>query len=260
MAEPPPPTALVVERVVKEFGDVVKTRALDGVDLTLVPGELTALVGPSGSGKSTLLNIIGLLDRPTSGRVVLGGKDTTDLDERGLTAMRAGGLGFIFQFHHLLPAFTALENVMLPAWGDRGTPTREMRTASEDILRAVGLADRMSYRTSNLSGGQQQRVAIARALVRRPPLVLADEPTGNLDTASSGEVFALMRRFNQELGTTFLVVTHDPRIADQCDRIVELVDGRVHGDRPVHAHSTSPPGGQTVHLAPGGSGRRDPAD
>jgi lipoprotein-releasing system ATP-binding protein len=231
MAEPARPPALVVERVFKEYGDVVKTRALDGVDLVLVPGELTALVGPSGSGKSTLLNIIGLLDRPTSGRIVLGGHDTTSLDERGLTAMRARMLGFIFQFHHLLPAFTALENVMLPAWGDRGTPTREMRVASEEILGAVGLADRTHYRTSNLSGGQQQRVAIARALVRRPPLVLADEPTGNLDTASSGEVFALMRRFNRELGTTFLVVTHDPRIADRCDRIVELVDGRVQSDR-----------------------------
>ena len=231
MADP----VLVVEGVVKEYGTAVVTRALDGVDLTLVPGELTALVGPSGSGKSTLLNIIGLLDRPTSGRVVIGGSDTSSLDERGLTAMRARMLGFIFQFHHLLPAFTALENVMLPAWGDRGMPTKQMRTASEDILRAVGLADRMHYRTSNLSGGQQQRVAIARALVHRPPLVLADEPTGNLDTASSAEVFALMRRFNRELGTTFLVVTHDRSIADRCDRVVELVDGRVQRDTRISA-------------------------
>jgi len=233
MADSPP--ALVVEAVVKEYGTTVRTRALDGVDLTLVPGELTALVGPSGSGKSTLLNIIGLLDRPTSGRVAIAGNDTSSLDERGLTAMRARMLGFIFQFHHLLPAFTALENVMLPAWGDRGMPSKQMRTASEDILRAVGLADRMHYRTSNLSGGQQQRVAVARALVHRPPLVLADEPTGNLDTASSGEVFALMRRFNRELGTTFLVVTHDRSIADRCDRVVELVDGRVQSDRRISA-------------------------
>ncbi|MEO8698920.1 MAG: ABC transporter ATP-binding protein [Kofleriaceae bacterium] len=231
MAEPA--RALVVEGVVKEYGTAVKTRALDGVDLTLVPGELTALVGPSGSGKSTLLNIIGLLDRPTSGRVVIAGNDTTRLDERGLTTARAHMLGFIFQFHHLLPAFTAVENVMLPAWGDRGMPSKQMRIASEDILRAVGLADRLHYRTSNLSGGQQQRVAIARALVHRPPLVLADEPTGNLDTASSNEVFALMRRFNRDLGTTFLVVTHDRSIADRCDRVVELVDGRVHSDRRV---------------------------
>ncbi len=221
---------LAVEGVVKEFGDVARTRALDGVDLVIGPGELTALIGPSGSGKSTLLNIIGLLDRPTAGRVVLGGEDTTGLDDRELTAMRAHRLGFVFQFHHLLTAFTALENVMLPGWGDRGTATREMRVAAEDILRAVGLADRMHYRATTLSGGQQQRVAIARALVHRPALVLADEPTGNLDTASSDEVFALMRKFNRELGTTVLVVTHDPRIAEGCDRVVELVDGRVRSD------------------------------
>ena len=229
MADP----VLVVERIVKEYGDVAKTRALDGVDLVVRHGELTALVGPSGSGKSTLLNIIGLLDRPTSGRVVLAGTDTTDLDERGLTKVRAHTLGFVFQFHHLLSAFTAVENVMLPAWGDLGVPSREMRAGAEEILRDVGLGDRMHYRTNNLSGGQQQRVAIARALARRPPLVLADEPTGNLDTASSSEVFALMRRFNRELGTTFIVVTHDLRIAEGCDRIVELVDGRIRSDRPV---------------------------
>ncbi|HEU4734500.1 MAG TPA: ABC transporter ATP-binding protein [Kofleriaceae bacterium] len=222
---------LEVERVVKEYGDQVKTRALDGVDLTLQPGALTALVGPSGSGKSTLLNIVGLLDRPTSGRVFVAGQDTAGLDERALTALRARTLGFIFQFHHLLPAFSALENVMLPAWGDRGLPSGEMRKDGEDLLRAVGLGDRLHDRTNNLSGGQQQRVAIARALVRKPPLVLADEPTGNLDTASSDEVFALMRRFNRELGTTFLVVTHDPRIAASCDRIVDMIDGRIRSDR-----------------------------
>ena len=228
MAEAAP--ILVVEHVVKEYGDAVKTRALDGVDLAIAPGELTALVGPSGSGKSTLLNVIGLLDRPTAGRIVLAGQDTTGLDERARTALRARTLGFVFQFHHLLPAFTALENVMLPAWGERGLPSREMRAAAEEILGAVGLADRMNYRTNNLSGGQQQRVAIARALAHRPALVLADEPTGNLDTASSDEVFALMRRFHRELGTAFVVVTHDSRIAERCDRTVELVDGRVRHD------------------------------
>jgi lipoprotein-releasing system ATP-binding protein len=231
MAELAPPLALVVEDVVKDYGDVVKTRALGGVDLSLAPGELAALVGPSGSGKSTLLNIIGLLDRPTSGRIVVDGVDTTKLDDRALTATRARVLGFIFQFHHLLPAFTALENVMLPAWGDRGVATPELRARSEEILRAVGLADRMHYRATTLSGGQQQRVAVARALVHRPRLVLADEPTGNLDTVSSDEVFALLRRFNRELHATVLVVTHDSRIADRCDRVIELVDGRVSSDR-----------------------------
>ena len=236
MAEPP---VLVVEGVVKEYGDVARTRALDGVDLTIGPGEFLALIGPSGSGKSTLLNLIGLLDRPTSGRVVLGGTDTTSLDERGLTKLRARLLGFIFQFHHLLPAFTALENVMLPAWGDRGSFAPEMRATAEEILRAVGLGERMHDRVNNLSGGQQQRVAIARALARRPSLVLADEPTGNLDTASSREVFALMRKVNREIGTAFLVVTHDPRIAEGCDRVVEIIDGRIRSERMVR-HADAP--------------------
>jgi lipoprotein-releasing system ATP-binding protein len=201
------------------------------VDLILGRGEFAALIGPSGSGKSTLLNIIGLLDRPTSGRVILAGTDTSTLDEQALTALRARTLGFVFQFHHLLHAFTALENVMLPAWADEGVPSREMRERAKELLDAVGLSDRRDYRTNDLSGGQQQRVAIARALARRPQLVLADEPTGNLDTASSDEIFELMRRFNREFGTAFLVVTHDPRIADRCSRIIEIVVGRVKSDR-----------------------------
>jgi lipoprotein-releasing system ATP-binding protein len=221
---------LSATQVVREYGERVRTRALAGVDLVLERGEFAALMGPSGSGKSTLLNIIGLLDRPTSGRVVLDGTDTSGLDERTLTALRARTLGFVFQFHHLLPAFTAVENVMLPAWADDGLPSREMRANAEALLDAVGLSDRARYRTNDLSGGQQQRVAIARALARRPSLVLADEPTGNLDTASSDEIFELMRRFNQDFGTTFLVVTHDPRIADRCNRIIEIVDGRVTSD------------------------------
>lgn len=227
MAEP----LLTVEDVVKEYGEAVVTRALAGVDLTLAEGDFAALIGPSGSGKSTLLNVIGLLDRPTRGRVVVGGTDTTTLDEDGLTALRAQTLGFVFQFHHLLPMFTALENVMLPAWGGEGFRSRTMERRAVELLEAVGLEDRISYKATDLSGGQQQRVAIARALSRRPRLVLADEPTGNLDTESSKEVFALMRRFNRELRTTFLVVTHDPRIADQCDRVIEIVDGRIASDR-----------------------------
>ncbi|MCC7042637.1 MAG: ABC transporter ATP-binding protein [Acidobacteria bacterium] len=224
---------LRVEGVVRDYGGHGHpvTRALDGVDLTLGRGELTALIGPSGSGKSTLLNIVGLLDRPTAGRVVLDGVDTTPLDDRALTKLRGRTLGFIFQFHHLLTAFTALENVMLPAWGDEGVPSDTMRAWATKMLEAVGLSDRMTYRANDLSGGQQQRVAIARALARQPALVLADEPTGNLDTVSSDEVFELMRRFNRELATTFLVVTHDSRIADRCDRVIEIVDGRIRSDR-----------------------------
>jgi lipoprotein-releasing system ATP-binding protein len=224
---------LRVEGVTRDYGGNGQpvTHALTGVELELGRGELTALIGPSGSGKSTLLNIIGLLDRPTAGRVVVDGVDTTPLDDRALTRLRGRTLGFIFQFHHLLPAFTALENVMLPAWGDDGVPSHEMRVRATEMLEAVGLSDRIGYRASELSGGQQQRVAIARALSRRPALVLADEPTGNLDTVSSDEVFELMRRFNREFETTFLVVTHDTRIADRCARVVEIVDGRIRSDR-----------------------------
>jgi lipoprotein-releasing system ATP-binding protein len=221
---------LSVRGVVRDYGKQVRTRALRGVDLDLYRGEFAALIGPSGSGKSTLLNIIGLLDRPTEGRVLVAGSDTSGLDERALTTLRARSLGFVFQFHHLLPAFTAVENVMLPEWGDAGVPTRGMRTRAEEMLAAVGLADRAQYKARDLSGGQQQRVAIARAMVRRPPLVLADEPTGNLDTASADEVFELMRRFNRDYRTSFLVVTHDPRIAARCERVIEIVDGRVRSD------------------------------
>jgi lipoprotein-releasing system ATP-binding protein len=232
MAEPvvPAPPVLAVEGLVKEYGEGFKTRALDGVDLVVGRGELTALIGPSGSGKSTLLNLIGLLDRPSAGRVILDGVDTSKLDERGLTRARARSLGFVFQFHHLLPAFTALENVMIPTWGDQGWPDAALRASAERMLRDVGLGDRIHYRATNLSGGQAQRVAIARALVRHPPLVLADEPTGNLDTASSNEIIALLQRCNRDFGTTVVIVTHDPRIAARCDRVVELVDGRVHRD------------------------------
>ena len=222
---------LSVVQGVREYGTRVRTRALAGVDLVLEEGEFAALIGPSGCGKSTLLNIVGLLDRPTSGRVILAGTDTSGLDERALTALRARTLGFVFQFHHLLPAFTAVENVMLPAWADEGVPSRAMREKALELLDAVGLSDRASYKTNALSGGQQQRVAIARALARGPQLVLADEPTGNLDTASSDEVFDLMRHVNRQFGTTFLVVTHDPRIAERCTRIIEMVDGRVTMDQ-----------------------------
>jgi len=222
---------LSVEGVEREYGERVRTLALAGVDLVLERGDLAALIGPSGSGKSTLLNIIGLLERPSRGRVVLEGTDTSSVDERALTSIRARRLGFVFQFHHLLPAFTAVENVMLPAWADEGMPTREMRQRALEMLDAVGLSNRAQFKTSELSGGQQQRVAIARALARRPSLVLADEPTGNLDTESSDGIFELMRRFNRELGTTFLVVTHDTRIAGRCDRVIEIVDGRLKSDR-----------------------------
>jgi lipoprotein-releasing system ATP-binding protein len=221
---------LEVQNVTKDYGETAVTHALRDVSLTLASGEFAALIGPSGSGKSTLLNVIGLLDRPTSGRVILSGCDTATLDERALTALRGKTLGFIFQAHMLLPAFTALENVMMPAWAQRGTPDAEMRTRARETLEAVGLGAVENRRATDLSGGQQQRVAIARALAHRPALVLADEPTGNLDTETSNGVFEALRRLNRDLGTTFLIVTHDLRIADRCDRVIEIVDGQIGSD------------------------------
>ncbi len=229
MAEP----ILQLAQVVKEYPGPVVTRVLHGVDLCLRPGEFAALIGPSGSGKSTLLNLIGLLDRPTKGSIRIAGTETTTLDDDGLAAMRASALGFIFQFHHLLPAFTAIENVAMPMAAARGRMTDEMRARAKALLEEVDLGDRMGNMATALSGGQQQRVAIARALVTRPRLVLADEPTGNLDTHTSDGVFELLRRFNEVHGTSFLVVTHDPRLAARCDRIIELVDGRVIRDEQV---------------------------
>ena len=221
---------LRLDRVTKDYGTRVVTHVLRGIDLVVEPGEFLALTGPSGSGKSTLLNIIGLLDRPTSGSMAFQGIDVSRLDEAETTMVRGRGIGFVFQFHYLLPAFTALENVLLPLLADRGRRDAEMHDRAAALLVEVGLEDRMFYRATDLSGGQQQRVAIARALVMHPPLVLADEPTGNLDTESGAQVFRLLRDVNERYGTAFVIVTHNERLAAQCDRIVHLVDGRVASD------------------------------
>jgi lipoprotein-releasing system ATP-binding protein len=213
-------------------GQPNEAEVLHGVSFTLGVGEFVALIGPSGSGKSTLLNIIGLLEPMSAGSYRIQGEEVGGLDDAGLTMRRRSSLGFVFQFHHLLPAFSALENVTLPALMRAGRVTPAQREHAREVLAAMGLADAVDKRPGELSGGMQQRVAIARALVMKPPLVLADEPTGNLDRASSDEVFALMRRMHAELGTSFLVVTHDPRLAQRCDRIIELVDGRIERDEP----------------------------
>ena len=233
------PAAVPTSAPLIELNDICKTynaglpneaEVLHGVSLRIGRGEFAALIGPSGSGKSTLLNIIGLLERMTTGSYRIEGDEVVGLDDAALTLRRRSTLGFVFQFHHLLPAFSALENVTLPALMREGRITPAQRERARAVLAAVGLSDAMSKRPGELSGGRQQRVAIARALVLEPPLVLADEPTGNLDTASSDEVFALMRRMHAQLHTSFLIVTHDPRLAARCDRVLELVDGRlVHG-------------------------------
>jgi lipoprotein-releasing system ATP-binding protein len=222
---------LSLEGVHKSFGTGVVTEVLKGVDVALDRGEFAALVGPSGSGKSTLLNIIGLLDRPTKGKVSVAGEETTGLDDAGLTRLRGRAIGFVFQFHHLLPGLSAGENVMMPMIATAGRTSREMVPRARELLGRVGLAERFDARPSQLSGGQAQRVAIARALALDPALVLADEPTGNLDTETADQIFAVMREFNRERGVTFLLVTHDPRLAARCDRTIDLVDGRVVSDQ-----------------------------
>lgn len=216
---------------------------LHGIDLELGRGEFVALIGPSGSGKSTLLNIIGLLDKPSSGKMFLTGMATDNLDDRALTKLRSDAIGFVFQFHHLLPAFTAVENVLLPLLAKHGRPDDAMRLRAAELIGKVGLKSLADNMANDLSGGQQQRVAIARSLIMQPALVLADEPTGNLDTQSADSVFDLMREVCNASGTTFLIVTHDPRLAQRCDRIIELVDGKISSDRPnphVLAHGDDP--------------------
>ena len=212
------------------IGQPNEVEVLHGVDLRVDSADFAALVGPSGSGKSTLLNQIGLLDSPTDGELYLLGKPTREMDDEARTALRGRNIGFVFQFHHLIGAFTALENVLMPVMVARGKPDRETLDRARGLLADVGLEKYADRKPDQLSGGQQQRVAIARALITRPALLLADEPTGNLDTKTAADVFELLRRFNAQFGCAVLVVTHDPRLADTCDRTITLVDGRIDGD------------------------------
>jgi lipoprotein-releasing system ATP-binding protein len=220
---------LRLEGVHKSYavGTPVEVEVLHGIDLQLGKGEFVALTGPSGSGKSTLLNIIGLLDRPGSGKLFINGQETGNMNEAQLTQLRGQAIGFVFQTHLLLTAFTALENVMMPLMLQRGHRDEAMKVRASSLLEQVGLAQWQNNLVSNISGGQQQRVAIARALALNPSLVLADEPTGNLDTKSADSVFELMRQVNQDSGTTFLMVTHNVAMAQRCDRIIDLVDGKI---------------------------------
>jgi lipoprotein-releasing system ATP-binding protein len=211
-------------------GMPTEAEVLHGIDLILDRRDFASLIGPSGSGKSTLLNLLGLLDSPTAGDLFLLGESTRTMDDATRTARRASAIGFVFQFHHLMPGFTALENIMMPLLVSKGRPAVETIERAKLLLAAVGLEQFAGRKPAELSGGQQQRVAIARALVTRPALLLADEPTGNLDTRTAAEVFQLFRRFNREFGCAVLVVTHDPRLSEVCDRTIELVDGAVVSD------------------------------
>lgn len=209
------------------LGEANETEVLHGIDLTLFPGEFCAVIGPSGSGKSTLLNTIGLLDRPTAGHLRINGVDTTDLNDAQLTDLRGHSIGFVFQYHHLLSAFTALENVVMPMFGDAGLMDEHMQVRGSALLDKVGLTPWLHAKAGHLSGGQQQRVAVARALAMQPTLILADEPTGNLDSKSADSVFELLREVCRDHHTAVLFVTHNPLLSARCDRTIQVVDGLV---------------------------------
>lgn len=219
---------VIVDRLVKQFGDGdTAVTVLKGLDLTLEVGEFVALLGPSGSGKSTLLSILGTLMRPTEGRLTMLGESLVDADDVQLTEFRNRHIGFVFQAHHLLPDFTALENTIFPAATHRGRETDADRERGTALLDRVGLSDRRDFLAAKLSGGQKQRVAVARSLMNSPELVLADEPTGNLDRESADQVMDLLVEINRADGTAFLISTHDERIAGRCKRKIRMLDGRL---------------------------------
>jgi lipoprotein-releasing system ATP-binding protein len=217
---------IVIRNLMKVYKGGVDVVALDNINLDIKSGEFLAIVGPSGSGKSTLLNMIGLLDTPTSGQILLKGIDVTKINPNDRARLRNKELGFVFQYHHLIPEFTALENVMMPMLiaGDKKTEARDRAKA---LLDDVDLGDRLDNKPNQLSGGQNQRVAVARALVNRPSVVIGDELTGNLDTKSSNRIYDLLRDLNKKINQTFILVTHDMALAEKTDRILRIVDGKI---------------------------------
>ena len=218
-------TLLELREVTRSFPGDPEVRALRGIDLTVVDGDYLAIVGPSGSGKSTMLNVLGLLDRPTSGEYLLDGTSTTTLNDEARTALRARVLGFVFQSFHLLARRTVLENVLLPLIYN-GAPRAERESRAREALHRVGLDHRLDFRPDVLSGGERQRVAVARAIVTRPRVVLADEPTGNLDGERTEEIMTLFEELHRS-GMTLIVITHDTAVADRADRVVRIADGRL---------------------------------
>ena len=227
-----PSELIEVEDLVKVYGTEIKNEVLHGLKFGIKQGEFLSIIGPSGSGKSTLLNILSTLDNATSGKVVINGENISDFDEDRLASFRNENIGFVFQFHHLLPEFNAVENVMMPNWIEHGKATYELKERAYELLDLVGLKGFEEKLITKLSGGQKQRVAVARALMNKPAILMADEPTGNLDSETTMKVYNLLRDINKELNTTFVIVTHDRHLAAKSDRVIEMIDGNI--DRDVY--------------------------
>lgn len=221
---------ITLKNIDKIYGTLIKTQVLYDVNLSFKEGSFNSIIGASGSGKSTLLNIMGTLDKPTNGEVYINGKRTDVMKKNELADLRNQTIGFIFQFHYLLPEFTALENVLMPYGISNSKPSREILERAEELMDLVGLSKVKNNLAVNMSGGQQQRTAIARALINNPKIILADEPTGNLDSESTENIYNLLRDINERFKTTFIIITHDRRIAEKADRIVEIKDGRINMD------------------------------
>lgn len=221
---------LELKEINKIYGNDIKTQVLYDINLTFEKGSFNSIIGQSGSGKSTLLNIIGTLDKPTSGVVLIDGEATNEMTNNQLAVLRNNTMGFVFQFHYLLPEFSAIENVLMPYEIKHGKPTKEILKKADEYMELVGLSEVKNNMATKMSGGQQQRTAIARALINEPQIILADEPTGNLDSDTTETIYELMRDINNKLGTTFIIITHDKKIAEKADRIIEIKDGKINMD------------------------------
>lgn len=221
---------LELKDINKVYGDKVKNQVLFDINLAFSESSFNSIIGQSGSGKSTLMNIIGTLDKATSGEVVINGQNTAELNKNELAVLRNEMIGFIFQFHHLLPEYTVIENILMPYRIKHNKVTKEAVERANDLIDIVGLSKVKNNKSTEISGGQQQRAAIARSLINQPRIILGDEPTGNLDSETSKTVFKLLKDINRELKSTFILITHDQSVAQQADRIIEIKDGRVEMD------------------------------
>lgn len=221
---------LELKNINKIYGEKIKTQVLYDVNLNFLESSFNSIIGASGSGKSTLMNIIGTLDKCTSGDVLIDGKNITNFNKEQLAVLRNETIGFIFQFHYLLPEFTVLENVLMPYKIKHSKVSKEALKRAKDLIEIVGLNKVVNNKATDISGGQQQRAAIARSLINNPRIILGDEPTGNLDSETTETVYNLLREINKEFKSTFIVITHDKRIAEKADRIIEIKDGRIYAD------------------------------